>query len=517
MGDLTEKPLDMLTIKNRMTLPVTLGTFMLALLTHVLFRWVGVFHSQHNVDLTAYGFVLNSLLVAPVLFLIAGGIAYAMGQQRLVPLANALSMTLSSVAMIFVAGGMLEFFFSIFMVIALMAFYESTKLIWTMTGVFALQYATAFLFFPELVFGSEGYGITLLLVHLVFLLLTAGTTVWQISKKKVTLGLLEAEKLQKQELLKQTLDRLTTSSGQLVRYVEHLNGNADRTLVENRSIMESMERMAAATEDQAQNSNDSARAMEEMSIGVQRVAESSGVVTEASMGMVREAEKGNITINHAVSQLDSLQVTSQKVGEALERLEQQSLQIGEIATIISGIASQTNLLALNAAIEAARAGDQGSGFAVVATEVRKLAEQSEASAGQISELIEEIQRATSSAVQIMKVGGAEVESSHQAVGEAGQVFNLIVEEARRVCDQIQEISASAQQMSAGTEEVSASLNEVARLSGDNAGGAQRVLSSSQHQLMAMESISEATEGLNQLAHELEKICAGINEEARKRI
>ncbi len=514
---MTEKPLDMLTIKNRMTLPVTLGTFMLALLTHTLFRWMGVFHSQHDIDLAAYSFELNSLLAAPLLLLIGGGIAFAMGHQRLVPLANALSMTLSSVAMIFVAGGMVEFFFSIFMVIALMAFYESVLLIWIMTAVFALQYIAAYLFFPELVFGTDGYGVKLLLVHLIFLLLTAGTTVWQISKKQATFALLEADKQKKQELLKQTLHQLKTSSGQLVRYVEHLNGNADRTLVENRSIMESMESMAAATEGQAQTSDDSARAMEEMTIGVQRVAESSGVVTEASMGMVREAEKGNVTITHAVEQLDSLQTTSREVGEALERLEQQSLQIGEIATIISGIASQTNLLALNAAIEAAHAGEHGSGFAIVATEVRKLAEQSEASAGQISELIEDIQRATASAVEIMKIGSSEVESSHQAVGEAGQVFRLIVQEAHRVCDQIQEISASAEQMSAGTEEVSASLNEVARLSGNNASGAQRVLASSQQQLKAMESISEATEGLSRLAYELENICAGLNEEARKHI
>ncbi|SDB99355.1 methyl-accepting chemotaxis protein [Paenibacillus sp. UNCCL117] len=513
---MTEKTVDMLTIKNRMTLPVTLGTFMLALLTHMLFRWVGVFQSQHGVDLATYSMKLNSVLVAPVVLLVVGAIAYAMDKQRLVPVANALSMTLSSVAMIFVAGGMVEFFFSIFMVIALMAFYESTALIWLMTGVFALQYATAFFFFPELVFGSEGYGVKLLLVHLVFLLLTAGTTVWQISKKKVTVALLEADKLQKQQLLEQTLNQLTVSSGQLVRYVEHLNDNADRTLVENRSIMESMQSMAAATEEQAQNSNDSARAMEEMTIGVQRVAESSGMVTEASMGMVREAEKGSATIHHAVDQLDSLQDTTRQVAQALERLEQQSMQIGEIATIISGIASQTNLLALNAAIEAARAGEHGTGFAVVATEVRKLAEQSEASAGQIGELIEEVQRATSSVVEIMKTGTSEVEAGHQAVGEAGEVFRLIVEEARGVCDQIQEISASAQQMSAGTEEVSASLNEMARLSGNNAQGARQVLASSQHQLQAMESVSEATEGLRQLARELEKICVGLNAGDSKR-
>ncbi|MGG2196401.1 MULTISPECIES: methyl-accepting chemotaxis protein [Paenibacillus] len=507
------KPLDMLTIKNRMTLPVTLGTYLLALLTHVLFRWVEVLHTHHGVDLAHYALVLNGLLVAPVLFLAAGAVLFAMGRQRYVPVANALAMTFSSVSMIFVAGGMVEFFFSVFMVIALMAFYESTALIWMMTAVFALQYVSAYVFYPALVFGSEGYGWILLAVDLVFLLLTAGTTIWQISKKKVTVDLLEADKAQKLQLLLRTLERLNASSGQLVQYVEHLNGNADRTLAENRSITDAMERMAAATEEQAHNSKDSARAMEEMAIGVQRVAESSGTVTEASLGMVREAEKGSSTIEHAVRQLDSLRHTSQEVSAELERLERQSMQIGEIATLISGIASQTNLLALNAAIEAARAGEHGSGFAVVAHEVRKLAEQSELSAGQIKTLIEEIQEATTSAVRVMSLGSVEVETSHSAVNEAGEVFKLIVEESRKVCDQIQEISATAEQMSAGTEEVSASLNEVARLSEDHASGVQKVLLSSQHQLKAMESITTATEGLNRLAHELEAVCSGLKDEA----
>jgi len=255
--------------------------------------------------------------------------------------------------------------------------------------------------------------------------------------------------------------------------------------------------------------------MEEMAVGVQRVAESSGMVTEASQAMVQEAEKGSITVDHAVKQLDSLKTTAGGVTSALERLERQSMQIGEIATMISAIASQTNLLALNAAIEAARAGEHGTGFAVVAHEVRKLAEQSESSAGQITQLIEDIQEATVTAVKEMRTGTSEVGASHEAVTEAGQVFRMIVEESRKVSDQIQEISAAAQQMSAGTEEVSASLNEVARISEQNATGAQRVLASSQHQLQAMESVTAATEGLNRLAQELETICSSLSAEASK--
>ncbi|WP_278043175.1 methyl-accepting chemotaxis protein [Paenibacillus elgii] len=509
---LSTKP-DVLAIKNRMTLPVTFGTYLLAVFACALFRWVHVFKSEH--DLLAYEVLLNVFLGAPLLLLIVAGLLFWRGRQRYVPLFNALSMAFTSMAMIVGSGGMVEFYFSIFMVIALMAFYEDTKLIWLMTALFALQYIAAYWLYSELVFGKDGYGIEMLAIHAVFLLLTAGTTVWQITKKKVTVALLEADKQEKQQLLGNILNKLTDSSEQLVDYVGRLNENTEQTLLANRRIMTSMEGMASGTEEQAQTSKDSARAMEEMSIGIQRVAESSATVSEASLGMVEEAEKGNDTIGHAVSQLGALKSSSTEVSAALQRLEKQSVEIGEIATLISGVASQTNLLALNAAIEAARAGEHGAGFAVVAREVRKLAEQAEASAGQITQLIEEIQQATVSAVSVMRASAGQVDTSHTAVNEAGDVFRLIVDEAKKVCDQIQDISAAAQQMSAGSEQVTAALNEVARISDDSAAGANHVLSSSQEQLSAMESITASTEGLTRLAKELETICHELQTERKK--
>lgn len=499
----------MLTMKNRMTLPITLGTFLLAAAVHALFRWLHWFGLEPNADLASYAAMLNAALAAPVVFLAAAALCYWKDWQKLSAMMNALSMIFSALAMITGAGGTVEFHFALFMVIALLAFYEDALIVWTVAAVTAVADALAYFLFPELVFGQEGYEPGLLIVHGLFLFLTASTTVWQTARKKRSLALLEAEKQAKQELLLNAVERLTATSSDLVRYASQMKDNADRTVDSNRGIAQAMQEMAVSAEEQAQSGNDSARAMEEMAQGVLRVAESSSFVSEAAMSMVQEAEQGNDTVQRAVNQLGVLKRSVHDVAAALVQLEKQSEQIGEIAVLITGIASQTNLLALNAAIEAARAGEHGAGFAVVASEVRKLAEQTEGSAGDITALIEEVQGSVAHAVKLMHTGAEDVEAGNTSVNEAGETFRTILEASRRISDQIQEISAAAQEMSAGTEQVTASLNEMARISGRSSEQAQQAREASASQLAAMESIAAATEGLNKLVGELEQVCSGL--------
>ncbi|MCZ8516324.1 methyl-accepting chemotaxis protein [Paenibacillus filicis] len=505
----------MLKLKNRQTLPIAFGTFMLGLLVHTLFRWLSIGGSAAHASLTSYGLALNLILASPLALFAAACFLYWRDIQRFVPLALALSMSLSSIAIIEGSGGRTELYFSSFMVIALMAFYESVGLIWTITGVFALHYVYAVLAGPSAADAAQAGLLVAVPMHALFLLLTAGTTVWQIAKKRQFVSRLESDKKQKQQLLRTTLGQLTSSSGSLVDYVRQLNVNAEHTLEANRQMTQAIGQTAAGAEEQASNSRESARAMEEISVRVQQIAESASVVSQAAEGMLQAAEEGSRTVLQAVDRLSALNRSSASVAEALEQLERRSQSIGEIATLISGVASQTNLLALNAAIEAARAGEHGAGFAIVASEVRKLAEQTEGSAAQISALIVEIQQAATETVRRMHGASDDVSAGHYAVMETGGVFERIVADARQVNKQIHGISGAAQEMSAGTQKVSASLAEMAVIAGSSADGAQQVLLSSEAQLSAMESISGSAEGLNRLAGELEQICQALGQEGRE--
>jgi methyl-accepting chemotaxis protein len=154
------------------------------------------------------------------------------------------------------------------------------------------------------------------------------------------------------------------------------------------------------------------------------------------------------------------------VTEAMRSLGSKSEQIGGIVETITGIAGQTNLLALNAAIEAARAGEQGRGFAVVADEVRKLAEESQNAASSIADLIAEIQNETRNAVGIVEQGAERTEEGAVVVEQTRLAFLAIGERVREVDERIREIltatnevAAVAEQSSAGAEEVSASTQE----------------------------------------------------------
>jgi len=170
---------------------------------------------------------------------------------------------------------------------------------------------------------------------------------------------------------------------------------------------------------------------------------------------------------------------------------------------ISAIAGQTNLLALNAAIEAARAGEQGRGFAVVADEVRKLAEQSREATTQIATLISEIQHDTEKAVSAMNDGSREVKLGAEVVNMAGKGFNEIVFLVNEMSGQVQGIATAVQQIDSNSQQVVSSIRAVEKTSQTIAGEIQTVSSSTQQQSASIEEIASSSQSLARMAQDLQ--------------
>jgi methyl-accepting chemotaxis protein len=188
------------------------------------------------------------------------------------------------------------------------------------------------------------------------------------------------------------------------------------------------------------------------------------------------AEKGGTVVTSTIESMKTISRTAKESNEIISNLGESSKQIGNIINVIDEIADQTNLLALNAAIEAARAGEQGRGFAVVADEVRKLAEKTITATTEIGGMIKEMQSNTDGAILSMESGVAAVEEGVTLAGEAGDSLKEIVEKVESVTGMINQIATASEQQSTATEQISSDIENVANIVSNTTDSAKEIAS-----------------------------------------
>ncbi len=210
-----------------------------------------------------------------------------------------------------------------------------------------------------------------------------------------------------------------------------------------------------------------ATAMEEMNAAVIEVARNSHSATEAARSARDIAARGGDVVGQAINAMKEVAESTEITGTTIKNLGKSSEEIGTIVSVINDIADQTNLLALNAAIEAARAGEQGRGFAVVADEVRKLAERTTKATKEISEMINTIQDETSRAVEAMEEGTHKVENGMNLANEAGDALSKIVTGVEDVNDMISQIATAAEEQSATAEEIAKNMENISDAANTN--------------------------------------------------
>lgn len=322
-------------------------------------------------------------------------------------------------------------------------------------------------------------------------------------ESKDEIGVLMKDFNKMMEGLSSIMSTVHERSEQLLYNSRLVSDNANETAQATEHIAASMEQIATGAQLQQTASEENAIALEEFARGIQSIVENTSSVAELASHSAIQAEQGNVTIVDAMEQMKSINQSVHTTESAVEQLHDHSLQIEKIIDVITNIAGQTNLLALNASIEAARAGENGRGFSVVASEVRKLAEQSSESAKQIAELISVMQNSTQETVNAMGHVRQEVASGMKVVAQAGEMFEHIMALVQQVTGQVQETSAATEEMSAGTEEITASVDEMAKVAADASSGVQSVVAASEEQLASVETISASIEQLKQMAEELQ--------------
>ncbi|OBZ15185.1 methyl-accepting chemotaxis protein [Bacillus sp. FJAT-26390] len=296
--------------------------------------------------------------------------------------------------------------------------------------------------------------------------------------------------------------QVNTNAEQVAASSEELGASAEQTSRATEQIATAMQEVATGVDMQVKLVHEGFQTINEMSIGFQQIAANTQTVSSKTAEASEKALLGNESIKTAVTQMSSISDTVNGLAAVIEELSGQSAEINQIVGVISALSTQTNLLALNAAIEAARAGEHGRGFEVVATEVRKLSQQSAQSAQQITELISFIQAGMSKAVHSMEAVTKEVQSGIDIVNTAGESFDYIRNAVNDVASESEEVSAAVQQMTAGVDEMTSSMKSISEVTESSAAGTEQVTASTQEQMSSMEEISSSSNALAKMAEDL---------------
>lgn len=297
-------------------------------------------------------------------------------------------------------------------------------------------------------------------------------------------------------MVRESSDQVAASSEQLMASAEETNKAAEQ-------IAEASSIMAANGEASVKGTEVVSISTQQMAIGITNIADSITQVSNHSNVTTEESEKGNIALKKTIDQMGSINETVQTSSSIIKDLGDRSSEIEKILAVISGISEQTNLLALNAAIEAARAGEHGKGFAVVADEVRKLAEESRRSAEQITHLIHDIQSSTANAVVSMDKCTTEVQTGLVLINDTGKSFEKILHSASDVSRQSVEVSAAVKQLSSSVEQVAMGIFDISMKTEESSSGSQTVAAGAEEQLASMEEITASAHSLAKMAEDLQ--------------
>lgn len=304
------------------------------------------------------------------------------------------------------------------------------------------------------------------------------------------------------ENMRNLLNQINIVSESVSSQSEELTQSANEVKSGAEQISITMQELADGSETEAHGISELSALMRDFTTKVEEASNSSQYVEETSGDVLQLTDDGTNLMNSSMDQMAVIDKIVQNAVTSVEGLDRHSQEISELVSVIQDIADQTNLLALNAAIEAARAGEQGKGFAVVADEVRKLAEQSSDSVTNITGIVKRIQAESTSVVKSLREGYKDVDEGTQQIRTTGETFSEISSAIDHMINNIKTVTENMVEMAKSSHDMNNSIEEIAAITEESAAGVEETSASSEQTSSAMEEVAASSAELANLALEL---------------
>ncbi|QPQ31161.1 methyl-accepting chemotaxis protein [Lysinibacillus sp. JNUCC 51] len=321
-------------------------------------------------------------------------------------------------------------------------------------------------------------------------------------KSKDEVGQLTAATNTMSDILNRLLKQIQSVSNDVAAHSEELMQSANEVKTGTEQIVDTVTEIASGTEVQASNASDVAATMTEFTYKMTDVSKSSTEVQQYSQNVMALTKEGQGLMNASTEQMTSINHIVKDAVYKVDELSKQTQEISKIVAVIQDIAAQTNLLALNAAIEAARAGEHGKGFAVVADEVRKLAEQVAVSVDDITGIVQKIQQDSNMVTSSLENGYEEVEKGTTQIASTNDTFSLIAEAVYSMSTNIDSMTTKLEDVVHNTVNINKSVDEIAAVSEQSAAGIQQTSATIEQAASSMDEIKNSSSNLADMAENL---------------